>query len=205
MIIIAHRINTCQALEGVAPSYGIEVDVRYHEDQIILAHDAFSHHHKQPTPLTTLLDHWQHQGPIILNLKTTGVEDACAAIMQTYGIKNWFFLDMIAPTFWWHTQRSHNAPYNANNIALRCSEYEPIESVMPLRQQAKWVWLDAFTGVANPGTIRQLQATGFMVCLVSPELQSYPQTQVASMQAALGNIRPDAVCTKHPALWSNGK
>ena len=205
MIIIAHRINTCQALEGVAQSCGIEVDIRYHEDQIILAHDAFSHHHQQPTPLTRLLEHWKHQGPLILNLKTTGVENACAGIMQAYGITNWFFLDMIAPTFWWHTQRSNTSAFNADHIALRCSEYEPVESVIHLRQQAKWIWLDAFTGIANPETIRQLQSTGFMVCLVSPELQSYPKTQIASMQAALGNTRPDAVCTKYPALWSNEK
>lgn len=202
MMIIAHRINTCHALEKVAQCHGIEVDIRYHQDQIILAHDAFNHHHTQPTALIALLKRWQHDGPIILNLKTTGVENHCARLMQTYGITNWFFLDMIAPTFWWHTQRGNKALFHADHIALRCSEYEPVESVLHLRQQARWIWLDTFTGMVNPNTIVQLQSNGFMVCLVSPELQSYPSTQIIAIQQALGGIQPDAVCTKHPALWS---
>lgn len=202
MIIIEHRINTPNALAAVAPDHGIEVDIRYHHDEIILAHDAFSHHTQHPTRLTTLLEHWQHQGPIILNLKTTGVEDRCATIMHEYGISNWFFLDMVAPTFWWHTQRTAPTLFDAQHIALRCSEYEPIESVLTLSQQARWIWLDTFSGQVNPHTIEQLQAAGFMVCLVSPELQSYPKEQIKHMQDTLASIAPDAICTKYPAHWS---
>ena len=45
--IIAHRINTISQLNLVPKDFGIEVDIRYHEDDLILHHDPFSHHKSQ--------------------------------------------------------------------------------------------------------------------------------------------------------------
>jgi hypothetical protein len=41
MQIISHRINTIKDLKNVDHSYGIEVDIRYHNNDIILHHDPF--------------------------------------------------------------------------------------------------------------------------------------------------------------------
>ena len=44
MIIIQHRVNKLEDYKKVPFPYGIEVDVRYHENNLILNHDPFDHH-----------------------------------------------------------------------------------------------------------------------------------------------------------------
>lgn len=46
---IAHRINTLEQLQQVPLKYGIELDIRYHENSLVLHHDPF-HHHETPKP-----------------------------------------------------------------------------------------------------------------------------------------------------------
>ena len=41
--IISHRVNDLSSLESVPITDGIEVDVRYHNDKLILEHDPFNH------------------------------------------------------------------------------------------------------------------------------------------------------------------
>ena len=68
MIIIHHRINSIRDLKRVQDENGIEVDVRYHENELILEHDPYEHHKKNNTSLKDLLVRWNNSGPIILNL-----------------------------------------------------------------------------------------------------------------------------------------
>ena len=63
---------------------GIEVDVRYHENELILEHDPYDHHNKKVTSLKDLLVGWNNSGPIILNLKSEGIENECINIMEEY-------------------------------------------------------------------------------------------------------------------------
>ena len=70
MIIINHRVNNLFELKKVPPKHGIEIDIRYHKDDLILNHDPFNHHINQSTKLKDLLINWKNEGPIILNLKS---------------------------------------------------------------------------------------------------------------------------------------
>ena len=97
MIIIHHRINSVRDLKRVQDTNGIEVDVRYHENELILEHDPYEHHNKKNTSLKDLLVRWNNSGPIILNLKSEGIEDECINIMEEYGVNNWFFLRHVKP------------------------------------------------------------------------------------------------------------
>ena len=47
MIVIHHRINSIKDLKRVQDKNGIEVDVRYHENELILEHDPYDHHYKK--------------------------------------------------------------------------------------------------------------------------------------------------------------
>ena len=49
MQIIAHRINTIAQLKNVPKNFGIELDIRYHENELVLHHDPFLHQ-TQPKP-----------------------------------------------------------------------------------------------------------------------------------------------------------
>ncbi len=203
MIIIKHRVNSLKDLAETNHNNGIEVDIRYHNNDIICCHDAFNHQTTNPIKLTELLQKWQHSGPIILNLKTTGVENECAAIMHNYKIKSWFFLDMAMPTFIWHTRIKQKSKFNHANIALRCSEYESAAAAISYREHASWIWLDCFSGNPNINSISTLQQAGFKICVVSPELQSYSKETIFNFRCQLKNIKIDAVCTKHPKLWQS--
>lgn len=100
MEIISHRINSVAGIASLGRDIGIEVDVRYHEDELILHHDPFSHHLSPCTTLEEVVSEYtkNHRGIIILNTKTEGVEEKCVKIMKKYNYDNWFFLDLSVPS-----------------------------------------------------------------------------------------------------------
>ncbi len=199
MQIIQHRVNNLKKLKSTNKNYGIEVDIRYHNNDIILCHDALNHHNNACTKFSDMLEQYDLNGPIILNLKTTGVEEVCANLMQKYNIKNWFFLDMISPTFLWSIE---NKTFDRKNIAIRCSEYETSTTAIAFKAHAQWIWLDCFSGKINIDDIKKLKQSGFKICLVSPELQNYPQDEITKFKQKLKNIKVDAICTKNGLLWA---
>ena len=82
MIIIYHRVNTIKDLEEISTDHGNEVDVRYHENQLILNHEPYNQHIFNNTKLSDLLNKWKSSRPIILNLKSAGIEQKCTNIMK---------------------------------------------------------------------------------------------------------------------------
>ena len=71
MHIISHQINCLSDLEKVDYSNGIEIDIRYHNNDLILHHDPFQHQIKKPEKFENLLSAYmkKHKGTIILNVK----------------------------------------------------------------------------------------------------------------------------------------
>lgn len=208
MKIIAHRINTVSQLKSVPKNFGIEVDVRYHEDELVLHHDPF-HHHQSPKPenFAEFLTHYECEGPIILNVKTEGVEEKCIELMNEFQIKNWFFLDLSIPYFVKYAKLAESAfikGFGPENLAVRFSEEEPIEYALNFSGKAKWVWVDCFTKLPlDDNYYKKLKQAGFKICLVSPELQKFPLERIFEFKAQLKEKKIDAVCTKNPDLWEN--
>jgi hypothetical protein len=209
--IIAHRINSISQLKLVPKNFGIELDIRYHEDDLIMHHDPFSHHKlKMPEKqmsekFVDFLEHYQCEGPMILNLKTEGVEEKCIELMSQFKIKNWFFLDMSMPFFVKYAKCAANASINGfgpENLAVRFSEEEPIEYALSFAKKVAWVWVDCFTKMPlDDESYKKLKNAGYKICLVSPELQKYPIERIAEFKKQLEGKKIDAVCTKHPDLW----
>lgn len=206
MQIIAHRVNTIALLNAIPKNFGIELDVRYHEDELILHHDPF-HHHKNPKPenFAEFLKHYQCVGPMILNIKTEGVEEKCIELMNEFKIKNWFFLDLSMPYFVKYTKLAESLTikgFGPENLAVRFSQEEPIEYALNFSKKAKWVWVDCFTKLPlDDENYKKLQAGGFNICLVSPELQKHSTDLIAQFKNQLQGKKIAAVCTKHPDLW----
>ena len=205
MQYINHRINTVAQLAEVPLENGIELDIRYHENELVLHHDPFGHHQTAPTLFTDLLAAWHHSGPMILNVKTEGIERLCINLMQEYGVKNWFFLDLSMPyfaIFSEHAARGDIAGFGPENLAVRFSEREPIEYALAFTGKARWVWVDCFTKLVLTKEVADtLEAAEFEICLVSPELQGHYINQIAEFKKALKDISLDAICTKYPDLW----
>lgn len=205
MRFINHRINTISELQKVPISNGVELDIRYHNNRLILHHDPFGHHEDTPEDLELFLNKWHHSGPMILNIKTEGIELKCIELMEQYEIKNWFFLDMSMPYFAAYAPKAAAGElkgFSSNNIAVRFSEREPIEYALAFAGQVGWVWVDCFTKLPlNSRNYNQLKEADFKICLVSPELQNHPLTLIKQFRDQCRLFEIDAVCTKRTDLW----
>lgn len=206
MQYINHRINTLEQLKNVPLENGIELDIRYHENDLVLHHDPL-HHHEKPFPekFEDILKMWNHKGPMILNVKTEGVEQLCIDLMNKYKIQNWFFLDLSMPYFAIYAEKAYNNEikgFTPENLAVRFSEREPIEYALAFKNKAKWVWVDCFTHMPlNIEYYNRLKNAGFKICIVSPELQHHPLEQIPTFKSLLNGMEIDAVCTKKVDLW----
>jgi len=190
MLKIAHRINTVSDLQNVPNQYGIELDIRYENDYLILHHDPFCTGEK----FEDLLKVYQHK-LLILNVKTEGIEAECLRLLEKYNIKDYFFLDLSLPYLVKWSNKG------LNQCAVRLSEYEPLEFVLKFANKVDWVWVDCFTVCAltqeNYAAIKE----HFKICLVSPELHGHTHLTISDIQQQLTGLEIDAVCTKKPELW----
>ena len=190
MLLIRHRINTVCDLATVPPSMGIELDLRSEGNKIILQHDPF----RSGEAFENLLCKYRH-ALIILNVKTEGLEEAAIKLLKKYRVKHYFFLDLSFPAI---MRLIRQGEYN---IAIRFSEFEPLEQCLALKGKARWVWVDCFTKMPLNAKSYAALKKHFKLCLVSPELQHYPKEKIALFKKQISKFKIDAVCTKHPGLW----
>ena len=194
MRYIAHRVNTVEELRATPTQFGVELDIRSLGSEIILQHDPFVGGEN----IDDWLAHYRH-GTLILNVKEEGLEDAVLRLMSNYGIQDFFFLDQSFPFL----VKTSNC--GEQRCAVRVSEFESIDTVMSLAGRVEWVWVDCFTRFPLTGEqCRALQAAGFKLCLVSPELHGRDAiASIPQMRSLLHaqKVDADAVCTKRPDLW----
>ncbi len=209
MIFVNHRVNDSSNISANPAQNGCEIDIRYHNNQLVLWHDPF--HHPELNPelfenwLAVYAAHSNGAGPLILNVKTEGIEDECIEMMRRFDITNYFFLDLSMPYFVKYArlaQAKQIDGFTSKNLAVRYSEFEPIEYALAFAGMAKWVWVDCFTHLPLSREILD-KFTGFRLCLVSPELQGHDFSKINDFIHQLNglNYTPAAVCTKRPDLW----
>lgn len=194
MQIIAHRKNSIEELKSTPNCYGIEMDIRSFGKDLVVHHEPFT----KGDLLEEWLKSFNHQ-TLILNVKEEGLEKRVLELVDTFKIKNYFFLDQSFP-FLMKTAKGGN-----RSCAVRVSEYESIDTALGLAPFIDWCWVDCFTKF--PLTHKDavcLQDAGLKLCLVSPELQGFDASiRVPALRKILEqeNISPEAVCTKFPELW----
>lgn len=190
MKIFKHRINTITDLALTSKELGVELDIRTNRKDLILHHDPF----EIGDLFEMYLQEYNHSG-IILNTKEEGLELRLIEMMKKHNIDDYFFLDLSLP-FLIKTIKK-----GCKNVAVRYSEYEPIEYVKKFEGLAEWVWVDCFNkNLLSEETLDYLKLH-FKICLVSPELQSHPVEWIEEFKFAYQNFDIDAVCTKQPILW----
>lgn len=183
-----HRINTSSELKNIPIKYGIEVDLRDGLNGCIhLSHDPFV----IGELFDTFLNKYMHAF-IILNIKSERIEYKILDILKKFNICNYFFLDSSFPMIYKLSCEGEQ------NISVRFSELESIDTVMKLRGKIKWVWIDCFT--KNPLThdvYTNLKKEGFKLCFVSPELQNQ-NSKIEEYRDYFqkNNIHLDMICTK---------
>ena len=196
MKIYKHRCNSVEVLNETPFSYGIEMDLRTHHDELVVTHDPFS-----SGPLfSDWLYSYKHSG-LILNVKEVGLEDRILEVIAEFGISNYLFLDQSYPFM----VKSLGSGLQAH-VAGRVSEYESLHSFKSLVPTPKYIWCDSFTGSWEhlPEVIEFAQEKKLQVIIVSPELHSRSrQDEVLELQQMLMGFKFMGVdaCTKNPERW----
>lgn len=206
MQLVKHRVNSPDDLETLDPSIGAEIDIRYHNDQLILDHDPLNHHMNENLLFAEFLEHWRNDGLLIVNLKSEGIELACLDLLKKYNVRQWFFLDMSMPyfvKFALHAEMRCVPQFGPRNLCVRFSEYEPIEYALSFKNKVEWVWVDFFNHLPlDELALKKLRDANFKICLVSPELQGHSSQVIEDLKRDVINYNVDAVCTKFPEMWS---
>ena len=208
MNYIAHRKNTSAELDATPEGFGIEMDLRTHNGHLTIHHDPF-----MPVEKCESFEEWlvafkrKSRGTLILNVKEAGLEDQILDLMEDYNISDFFFLDQPAPYLIWSALVDETKMARMQKrMAVRVSQYEPVEAALIFSGKVNWAWIDCFGGIltlTGEESIR-LKNAGFRLCLVSPELQAQdPVLAIPNMFKLMQErgIKMDAICTKRPDLW----
>lgn len=190
MIKIAHRINTIEQLKDIPGEYGIELDLRPDGEKIIIHHEPFQNGENFEEWLK-----YYHHSLIILNTKAEGMEESLIELMEKHQIENYFFLDLSLPYLIKYMKKG------MSKIAVRFSEFEPLEFVMKFAGKIEWVWIDCFSDLPLNKENYGILKNHFKLCLVSPELQGHDVSKISDFKLQLKDMEIDAVCTKRPDLW----
>jgi hypothetical protein len=190
MKLIKHRINTIKELEKCDSSGGLELDLRYKNNEIILHHDPFFEGEKFEDFLKEFKLNF-----IILNIKSEGIEEEVLRLVKKYDVPDYFFLDTSIPFMVKHIEKGWS------KFAVRFSEYEPIELSLKFKGKIEWVWVDCFTRFPLDKESYVQLKKHFKICLVSPELQGHPISMIEDFKKQMKGFDIDAVCTKHPDVW----
>ncbi|KEY91495.1 hypothetical protein CF67_15010 (plasmid) [Candidatus Photodesmus blepharus] len=195
-LFIAHRINDSYSLSSIKSNFGVELDLRDSSHDVILSHDPFT---MNSFIFKDFLSCYKHK-TIILNIKSEGIEYRVIQLLKKYSIHDYFFLDSSFPMM------ESLSKIKEKKIAVRFSEYEPIEFINAARRIASWVWVDCFTKFPlDKRTFDFFKSIGLKVCVVSPELQDQPEKiRLYAHYMVKNGIQPDAICSKvhNYVLWS---
>jgi len=193
MEIIIHRVNKVKDLIKIPKKYGVEVDLRDFNKDLIIQHDPFKngdHFHK-------FLKQYEH-GTLIINVKSERIEYKIIEILKKNKIKNYFFLDSSYPMIIDMNKK------NIKDIAIRISDYESFDNIKKFN--SRWVWLEIFNNLKiSKKEIDYLKKKSIKICLVSPELHNKPK-DINKIKKFLKDkkINISAVCTKFDYIkfWS---
>ncbi len=190
---ILHRVNTINYLKTVPKEFGVEVDIRSFNNNVIISHEPLLN----GTEFEEWIRFYEHDF-LILNIKEEGLEKYVLDILEKHKIKNFFFLDQSFP-FLLKTINS-----GEKRCAIRISEFESIDSAYNLAGKIEWVWIDYFSRFPlNQKDFTELKKLGYKICIVSPEIQGKENHEIKILKNFLmkNKIIPDAVCTRELSLW----
>lgn len=196
MNFVSHRRNTILELQTTDIKYGVEVDIRSNEGNLVIHHDPFS----AGDPFEKWLSEYNH-GTLILNVKEEGLEARLLELMRKYKIDNFFFLDQSFPFL------VKTASAGESRCAIRVSEFESVDTALSLAGKIDWVWIDCFSRFPLTNVeYNKLKNAGYKLCMVSPELQGRASSDEIFDLAELLKEREiivDAICTKQMHVWES--
>ena len=161
MIEIIHRVNHIDQLKKIPYNYGLEVDIRSENNNLVLAHDL----HEPMQDFKDFLKFFKHE-LLVANIKESGIEEEVINELFNENITNFFLLDVEPPFI------IKNFNKYGNNLSLRFSKYEAIDTVQNFIGKVKWVWVDTYEDF-DIDIEKAAVLKNFKLCLVSPSRWGY--------------------------------
>jgi len=161
MIEIIHRVNQIDQLKKIPYNYGLEIDIRSENNNLVLAHDL----HEPMKYFKDFLKFFKHE-LLVANIKESGIEEEVIDALFNENIKNFFLLDVEPPFI------IKNFNKYGNILSLRFSKYEAIDTVQNFIGKVKWVWVDTY-GDFDLDLEKAAVLKNFKLCLVSPSRWGY--------------------------------
>ena len=195
-VFIRHRVNQLEDLKTLDPHWGAELDLRSdvtRPGSLHLSHD--------PWRLGVDFEEWLHafqqrkiQGPLLLNTKEDGLEEAIETLLRKFAITNYLFLDTTFPTLVKNVLAGRG-----DKFFIRLSSFEPSQMIEKFQGRVQWIWADCFQ--ADPPDLGAVTALSrhFKICLVSPELHGVSISEISRFSSLYPYAQ--AICTKDPAAW----
>ena len=176
MIILAHRgywkklseRNTEEALKkAFVKGYGIESDIRDYDGKLVISHDPANKNCMPAEELFKELAKYNNKLCFAINIKADGLGEELSKLLKKNNITNYFCFDMSVPQMIYYCE-------NNFNVFARQSEYE--SEPLLLYKESQGVWIDAFYDDSwiTEELISKHIKNGKKICLVSPELHSFP-------------------------------
>ena len=164
MIKAIHRVNTIKELKKIPKKYGVEVDVRSSNNNLILSHEPFN----DGDLLEDYLSAYNH-ALLILEIKEEGIEGRVIELCRKFNIKNYFLLSVSFPFIYFLSKKGFR------KMAARFSEFEEIDTCLSLKNKIEWIWVDTFTKLPiDKNKFEKLKNANFKICMVSPERWNRP-------------------------------
>ncbi len=156
MIEIIHRVNNVKNLIQISSSFGVEIDIRSSNGNLILAHEP----NKTGEDFEDFLENYKHE-LLVANIKETGIEQDVINKSKASKIGDFFLLDTEFPFI------LNNYQKYGEYLSVRYSKKESIYTVKNFIGKIKWVWVDTYDEIElDNETINILK--NFNICLVSP-------------------------------------
>ncbi len=192
MLIIKHRVNSVLDLVSTPIDFGVEVDVKEKNGEIVCGHDPID----DEALFVDWVKSYRHKF-VAVNIKQEGIESLVISILEDANIRDFFLFDLSFPML------NKLSESGETRLALRISDLEGFEHAQLFVGKVEWIWLDIFK---NGDFLPKAESIfeKFKVCAVSPELHVRRDEQ--KNQEILVNLLKfkglfDAVCTKIPSKW----
>lgn len=181
MKIIAHRgiwhtseeKNAAIAFKRcIDQGFGIETDVRDHDNELIISHDA-PVSKGQYLSFDTFLEMYTsgktHTPLLAINIKSDGIQDQLKTAIEKYNLQSYFTFDMSFPSLYFGYQGKLKF-FSSVNEYLQ----EPL-----LYNKCSGIWLDAYEHIWYSSQHMETYLNeGKEVCIVSPELHNREHTEL---------------------------
>jgi len=161
MIRIIHRVNSLNQLNNIKQNYGVEVDIRSNNKNLILAHDIS----EEKEDFLEFIKKYNHK-IFVANVKESGIENLIIDELEKNNINNFFLLDVEFPYI------LQNYKKHGEKLCLRFSKLEGIDTITNFIGKIKWVWIDTYDDF-DLDTYQADVLRNFKLCLVSPTRWGY--------------------------------